>query len=127
MTSLQTSMRQLSANGGYFIPIASLQNKVYAYNATAGAQTFSTASWANSGITSTMIATAGAGLLRDMGKTVVSASRTFRKVQLVLSTTSTFGVGGNAPTTPNQDFLTGYIELGFEGPGNFSAVACYGR
>jgi hypothetical protein len=66
-----------------------------------------------------------------MGKTVVSSLRTFRKVQLVVPSatgrSSTFGVGGNVSTTPNEDYLTGYIELGFEGPGSFTPVAKYGR
>lgn len=64
--------------------------------------------------------------LRDMGKTYQSASRTFRKVQLIVPNTqfqSTFGVEGNTPTTPNQDYLTGYIELGWEGAGTPAPVA----
>jgi hypothetical protein len=59
------------------------------------------------------ISTVGAGgLLRDMGKTVVSSNRTFRKIQL-LSPSRDAGVvpgsitGGSAA----GPFLTGYIEL----------------
>lgn len=128
MTSLQTSMRQLPTSGGYFIPLASLANKVYAYNSTAGANTFTVASWVSSGsaVLST-VSTLGGSPLRDMGKSIVSASRTFRKVQLVVSSYSTFGVAGAAGASPNVDYLTGYIELGFEGPGNFTPVAYYGR
>ena len=37
--------------------------------------------------------------------------------------TSTFGVEGNQNTSPNQDYLTGYIELGWEGAGNPAPVA----
>ena len=62
---------------------------------------------------------ANAGLLKDMGKTVVSASRTFRKIQLVrpqVGTVSTGGVEGAAPgSNPVQDYLTGFIEMGFNG------------
>jgi hypothetical protein len=79
---------------------------------------------------------AGAGLLKDMGRTVVSAGRTFRKVQLVVNNSqrnganfalSTNGVAGAINTTPIQDFLTGYIELGFDGTGPSAPVVPYGR
>jgi hypothetical protein len=79
---------------------------------------------------------AGAGLLKDMGRTVVSAGRTFRKVQLVVNNSqrnganfalSTNGVAGQINTTPVQDFLTGYIELGFDGTGPSAPVVPYGR
>jgi hypothetical protein len=68
-----------------------------------------------------------------MGRTVVSANRTFRKIQLVTnrfgsnSTLATFGVGGAAGTSPVEDYLTGYIEIGFEGNGVPAPVAHYGR
>ena len=79
---------------------------------------------------------AGAGLLKDMGRTVISAGRTFRKVQLVVNAArsggtnyalSTNGVAGQINTTPVQDFLTGYIELGFDGTGPSAPVVPYGR
>jgi len=77
---------------------------------------FSLASWAQGGTTpskytSTISAIASGGLLRDMGKSVVSAGRVFRKVQLLTSTVSTGGVGGVASSLPT-DYLTAYIELG---------------
>jgi hypothetical protein len=67
-----------------------------------------------------------------MGKTLLSSGRTFRKVQLVNQTSAnssvTFGVAGKASTTPNEDYYTGYIELGFEGAGATPApVAHFGR
>jgi hypothetical protein len=62
-----------------------------------------------------------------MGKTVVSANRTFRKVQLNAALPSTFGVGGNVSTNPVEDYLTGYIELGFNGAGTAAPVAHFGR
>jgi hypothetical protein len=71
-----------------------------------------------------------------MGRTVVSAGRTFRKVQLVVNNSqrnganfalSTNGVAGAISTTPVQDFLTGYIELGFDGTGPSAPVVPYGR
>jgi hypothetical protein len=132
MTSLQTRVRQLSSDDGYFIPVGDCRGKVYAYNGTAN--TFAVAQWASTGyanastVTSTL--QAGQSILRDLGKTVVSSSRTFRKVQLVVSTAvSSFGVGGPATgTNPIEDYLTGYIEIGFSGPTSTPApVAKYGR
>jgi hypothetical protein len=70
--------------------------------------------------TSTISAAGAGGLLRDMGKTVVSAGRTFRKVQLMVSTISTGGVNGQAgTTTPSTDYLTAYLELA-SGPNSLS-------
>ena len=135
MSSVAASVRQVSPNTGYFINVASAVGKVYSYNTTAGAQTFSTATWAANTLTgagtsrfSTVGATAGGALLKDMGKTVVSSGRTFRKVQFVYSTVSTGSVGGVAPTTLGEDYFTGYIELGFDPAlGVPSPFACYGR
>ena len=121
--------RQVSNDTGYYIPIADCRTKIYAYN-PANAQQFSTAVWTQSTLTSTFVQAAGAGVLRDMGRTVVSASRTFRKVQLLVSSPSafsTFGVSGFAGTTDGEDYLTGYIELGFSGAGVPTPVAAFGR
>jgi hypothetical protein len=58
-------------------------------------------------------------LIKDMGKTVTSSGRTFRKIQSVVGThnnsSPTFGVGGNAASTTNPGYLTFYIEVGREG------------
>ena len=143
MTSLQTRIRQ---NGPqYFMPVSSLAGLILAYNPTVGAANqFSVAPWADNlpvragDILGPYRAPArylssintGAGLLKDIGKTVVSAGRTFRKIQLVVrqsGTTSTGGVEGNAlSTNPNADYLTGYIEFGFEGTGPSAPVVQYG-
>jgi hypothetical protein len=126
---------------GYFVPVASLIGQVYARTEPTGntgvlGGTFSTASWAFWGNKATSsINAAGAGVLRDMGKTVVSSLRTFRKVQLVVpsgsgvgnTSLSSFGVGGAGSTIPGQDYYTGYIELGFEGAGTPAPVARFGR
>lgn len=138
MTSLQTRIRQ---NGPqFFMPMSSLVGVIYAYNPTVGAANqFSCAPWADglSPVASrgparylSSINAAGVGILKDLGKNVVSAGRTFRKIQLVVrqvGTTSTGGVEGNAlATNPNADYLTGYIEFGFEGAGQPAPVAQYG-
>ena len=131
MTSIMANSQKTNlADVGYFIPVASLVNQVYGYN-PANANQFSTASWAYFGPGRSMssINGAGAGILKDLGKTVVSSLRTFRKVQLVVPNTSvgsTFGVGGRQ-TSVGEDYLTGYIELGFEGNGTPAPVAHYGR
>ena len=124
-------VRQVSQNSGYFIPVGDCRGKIYAINS--GAVTI--AEWASSGYALGVVSSLqgagtalGAGvILRDMGKTVVSSSRTFRKVQYVISTNSTFGVGGKSGTTPVVDYLTGYVELGFEGGGVPTPVAHFGR
>lgn len=128
MTSVGVRTRQVSTDVGYYIPLGNLIGKIYSYNATAGGTTFAAAAWPATKWGST-VSTSGGNLLKDMGKTVVSANRTFRKVQLVVSSYSTFGVAGAAATSPAEDYLTGYIELGFDsqGTGNYTPVAQYGR
>ena len=142
MTSLQSVPKQHDNDAGYFIPVASLAGFIFARTepSPAGANTgvnggtFSTAQWAYVGAVNaralSSIPTAGGCLLKDMGRTVVSSSRTFRKIQLVVRdplNLSTSGVGGQAGTTPNSDYFTGYIELGFDGTGTPAPVARFGR
>jgi hypothetical protein len=53
-------------------------------------------------------------LLKDMGKTVVSTGRVFRKYQVVgptKFTASTFGVVGAAGSSTQPGYLTGYLEV----------------
>ena len=108
---------------GYFIPLGNVANKVLGYTPGSGAGgsflngSFATAAWAANGTaaspyTSTISTIGAGGVLRDLGKTVLSSGRVFRKIQLLVPTVSTFGVGGQAPgATANADYLTGYIEL----------------
>ena len=127
MSSIDNHYRQRQPS--YFMPVSSLNGLVYAYNANV----FTPASWAlsNSPYVSS-VSGAGAGILKDLGKQVVSSSRVFRKIQLVVrngavtGTQNTFGVGGAANTNPNQDYLTGYIELGYDGYGPATPVVNYG-
>jgi len=177
MTSLLTGPKQNNNDLGYFMPVSSLQGIVYAINFGSGAggsfqqggfnvpgtATVQQAYWGLVGAQQVNGASGpytrvgnpylssingpGAGLLKDMGKTVVSAGRTFRKVQLVVNlnnaseslgeSLSTNGVAGvntyqqagftGTVTNGVQDFLTGYIELGFEGSGPSAPVVPYGR
>ena len=158
------SIKQNSS--GFFMPVSSLQGIVYSITNGSGAggsfaqggfnfagtATVQQAFWALptaatvNGVASpyatngnpylSSINGAGAGMLKDLGRTVVSAGRTFRKVQLVVNNSqrnganfalSTNGVAGQINTTPVQDFLTGYIELGFDGTGPSAPVVPYGR
>ena len=142
MTSLMTSQKQHENDAGYFIPLASLAGFIFARTepSPAGANTgvnggsFSTAQWAYVGAANgaalSTITRAGGCLLKDLGRTVVSSSRTFRKIQLVVRdplNLSTSGVSGQAGTLPNSDYFTGYIELGFDGTGTPAPVARFGR
>ena len=128
MTSIDNHYRQRQPS--YFMPVSSLKGLIYAYD---GVGTFSQADWATTGSAYLpSINSAGAGILKDLGKQVLSSGRTFRKIQLVVrngvltGNQSTFGVAGAANTAPNQDFLTGYIELGYEGTGPATPVVSYG-
>ena len=141
MTSISYGLKQIPADSRNFMPVSSLlyPGGVNALNTATGVLT--TATWAAPCIPGTAgnpggvsigtkyassINGPGAGKLRDLGKTYVSANRFFRKVQLMLpntATTSTFGIEGKASTSPGEDYLTGYIELGWEGNGSSAPVA----
>ena len=141
MTSISYGLKQIPADSRNFMPVSSLlyPGGVNALNAATGVLT--TASWAVNVVPGTAgnpggvsvgtryassINGPGAGKLRDLGKTYVSANRFFRKVQLMLpntATTSTFGIEGKTSTSPGEDYLTGYIELGWEGNGSSAPVA----
>ena len=124
--------KTLSTDNEYYIPIGNLTGLIFALNSTTNQ--LSTASWANFGSRYlSSVNAAGQGLLKDMGRPYVSAGRTFRRVQLVVpqstGTVSTNGVNGQTGTTPTQDFLTGYIEVGFPETGASlpTPVAKWGR
>lgn len=145
MTSISNfSIKQIPSDSRNFVPISCLMNVIYGLNeATA---TLTPAAWAagsvsgaaGSGLTgskySSTVSGAGSGKLRDMGKTYVSSGRAFRKVQAIIPGTlngattgagvSTFGVAGdNETVAPTADYLSGYIELGWEGQTTGAPVA----
>ena len=140
MTSIPYGLKSIPADARNFMPVSSLlyAGGINSLNTTSGV--LATAGWAVNVIPGTAgnpggvslgtryassINGPGAGKLRDLGKTYVSSNRFFRKVQLIVpntATTSTFGVEGNVSTSPNVDYLTGYIELGWEGNGSSAPV-----
>ena len=136
MSSVPAFLKQIPSDSRNFIPVSSLAypGGINSLNTTTGV--LATAAWSGSGQApgnttggsgtryTSSINGPGAGKLRDMGKTLVSSGRVFRKVQLIVSNApSTFGVEGNQNTSPNVDYLTGYIELGWEGAGTPAPVA----
>jgi hypothetical protein len=144
MTSIPYGLKGIPVDARNFMPVSSLTYATTGATGTAGINSLNTttgvltqALWARdpsvytggfsqgSRYTSS-INGPGAGKLRDLGKTYVSSNRFFRKVQLIVpntATTSTFGVEGNQSTSPNVDYLTGYIEIGWEGNGSPAPVA----
>jgi hypothetical protein len=130
MSSVPAFLKQIPTDARNFIPVSSLAyaGGINALNPTNGVLT--TATWSGNGTAgagtryTSSINGPGAGKLRDMGKTYVSSGRVFRKVQLNVSNApSTFGVEGAVAAVPNQEYLTGYIELGWEGNGFPAPVA----
>jgi hypothetical protein len=115
------STRGYKQSGGYFTIIRDMNTTVALAGAnptalsanfgTDSAPLFSTNSLSISSIASTLLNTGN--VLKDMGKTLVSSGRIFRKVQLVQA--SLGGVGGVTQSGPgvgpNPDYFTGYVEL----------------
>ena len=132
MASLSRSIKTIPSESSYFINIASMATnasanpapvgRVFNYNpgATGNVPVFSTATWACSGVASTLLQQPGSAILKDLGTTVVSSLRTFRRVQLVVSSISS-GVSIGAPVAnqagptgapvAGEEYYTGYIEL----------------
>ena len=123
-----SGFKQTGYDHAYFMPLSSLQGAIYTYTGNSGnggavtKGAFAPAVWATSltrygytagttGSGNTYLSSIngiGAGMLKDMGTTVVSSSRTFRKVQLIAPSLAG-GVNGDRTTAGN--YLTAYIEL----------------
>jgi hypothetical protein len=116
------------SGGGYYIIITSLLatqlNTLVAGTGSGGATTVGTlaAGTATSLPSGTSTLFGSGRLVKDMGKTIVSAGRTFRKIQAVLGTDSnsspTFGVTGNPAltySTGDAGYATYYVETGRDG------------
>lgn len=82
-----------------------------------------------SGDFSTALLTPVGTLFKDMGKTVVSSGRTFRKFQSVRMTATnsspSFGVTGPTGTAAVPGYLSFYLEIGREGAGFPNPIVRY--
>jgi hypothetical protein len=125
MSSIPSYLKQIPSDARNFIPVSSLAYPGGINGLNEATATLSTAYWSGNGQPAqggtrytSSINGPGAGKLRDLGKTYQSAARIFRKVQLIVYGLSTYGVAGKDDVSaPTDDFLTGYIELGWEGGG----------
>ncbi len=138
MTSLQSHIVQIPRNS-HFRPVPSLgataavaQSSFLTFSATSGVAprltnpgpgavgatgSFSVHPQANTAPAAGALSS-GTGLLKYLGETIVSAGRTFRRVQLLTPNdmTDTDQVGGTYSGV-DSDALCGYIELGLRGIG----------
>ena len=129
------------SGGAYFIILSALANSDGTTSAGSYVQTIVTAPTGSGGATTSAVvaptvmssiigtgttAANAAGfvqagkLLKDMGRSIVSAGRTFRKFSPVVqglgaNNTSSFGVVGAAGTTLNAGEGTFYLEVGRDG------------
>ena len=137
MSSVPSYLKQIPTDSRNFVPISSLAYPGGINGLNEATATLSTAYWSGQGNAGVFVGQGtkytssingpGAGKLRDMGKTYVSANRVFRKIQLVVYGLSTYGVAGKDDVSATtDDFLTGYIELGWEG-GSANAPAPVAR
>jgi len=113
------------SGGAYYMSLETLYTKAQAYapgSGSGGATTvgiFTPLSQSLTAGTDTSSLSSVSGqyqLLKDLGRTIVSSGRTFRKFQAVVPTTNnssvTFGVGGS---TLGNGYLGMYLEVGREG------------
>ena len=117
-----------SQNGGaYYLIISSIKDQLLTYTPGTGSGGATTVG-SFTGFTYTYpsqstILVAANRVIKDMGKSVVSAGRTFRKFQAVASqSASTGGVTGDAGSATNPGYMTGYLEIADEGNSTNSAA-----
>jgi hypothetical protein len=140
MSSIHTSMKQIPAEAAYFRPVPTLalnagafSSNILAFTAGSGAPlrtsnsstigangSFVPATWNAASSAAYPLLSSGQCLLKDMGRTIVSAGRTFRRVQMVMPAaafSATGGIDGTASGV-DADYMCGYIELGLRGNGS---------
>ena len=108
-----------NSGGAWLPPTLSTVMMSNVFTATTNAQ-----SWNHAGFVST------GKLLKDMGRTVVSAGRTFRKFAPVVANASgisTFGVAGAPAAGANAGYGSFYLEVGREGFGGTNPPAPIAR
>lgn len=120
MSSVGRVVKQVPAQNSFFVNLADIRQFLFVnYGSSVDAPLLSTSATFVGGTGSassfsSVLTTAGKAFLRDMGHNLVSANRTFRKVQLLAPANggvSTGGITGNATSAVNGDYLTAYIEL----------------
>lgn len=144
MSSVSRFLKQIPTDSQYFMPLINgTPIHLNVFNADTANATSSYVSGAAAGYFSssnvtplTLDASGTLSLFRDMGKTLVSSGRTFRRVQfLVLSTPSSViwqasneGVTGSPSTLLTQDSSFGvfYFETGARGLGVAQGLVRYG-
>ena len=107
-------LKQVSLSAGYYITLADAHTTSYVNTGTESAPTMVAISTTNLGTANLTVASAVGSILRDEGKKLVSANRTFRKVQLLVSTGSVLTLGSDGVagvSTGYAPWLTGFIEL----------------
>ena len=150
MSSISRFLKQIPNDNQYFIPINSGPLNLNVFNADAVSSTATYVSGAAAGnftvsnvTPATLDASGTLSLFRDMGKTLISSGRTFRRVQfLILNTNgwtssnatqgtwqaSNEGVIGKLSTQVLQDSSFGvfYFETGARGLGLAQGLVRYG-
>jgi hypothetical protein len=137
MASVGRTIKQVNTNNAFFVNLGNIRTSLLVnYGASVDTPSLSTSVnfTGNTGIASTLssaLTTSGRAFLRDMGQNLVSANRTFRKVQMLLPNSlgvSTGGVGGPASGAVSGDYLTAYIELpGLQGNASGAEPALVAR
>jgi hypothetical protein len=128
MSSVARFLKQISTDSQYFIPLvgsaAGIQLQIFQKDAASSTNTYVSGAAAGNFTTSNIPAANFAidlsgtlSLFRDMGKTIVSSGRTFRRVQLLrLDATATNGAnGGGSGWTSSNAGTNGVWKPSYEG------------
>ena len=115
MASVLRNLKQVPSSA-FFVNLADIRTSVLQnYGTSVDLPNLSTAAWIATGASaSTALAVVGRAFLRDMGQNLVSAGRTFRKVQMLATANggiSTGGVTGTGAGAVSGDYYTAYLEL----------------
>ena len=134
MTSLISQTKQIPANAGYYITVAAniagSAGTIYANQGTDSVPVFSNPVMASTLSTSGVYATVNAAgaVLKDMGKTLTSSGRVFRKVQVVANTGAVPTEGVSGVDAALTAYITGFIELpGQHGSGGSAPTTAVAR
>ena len=143
MSSVTRFLKQIPTDTPYFI-LSQTQTavalQIWQPDGNASITSYASGQAAGKFTASTAAVTAGTSLWRDMGKTVVSSGRTFRRIQLLADSgasatewqTGAFvpnneGVIGNASTgSDDSGFGVFYFETGAWGQGLYQNFVRYG-